>query len=310
MPFELLPINPDANDLEQLGTKEKFWLYDSNNDEANMHRSRQLFKYSRVSTGEHWSEKCAAEFCHLLGIPHAAYELAQCNGRLGVVTKNIIPSGFRMVMGNEVLHRSTKDYPVPLQPGEKPVRVSEHTVTRVLGCLDRESILPPPTDVYDLGDLNAADVFCGYLMLDALISNQDRHHENWAIMLNNGTGQQFLCPTYDHASSLGRELSDDERIERLTTKDKNRQIPCFVKKARSQLFKTKTDKNTLFTVEAFQLAIKGRSIARDHWLSKLSNLTEDSITEVFTQVPESCITEYARKFAALMVMENRRRLLE
>ncbi len=28
-------------------------------------------------------------------------------------------------------------------------------------------------------------------MLDALVSNQDRHHENWAIMLNNETGEQF-----------------------------------------------------------------------------------------------------------------------
>lgn len=304
MPFNLVTLSPVANDLEQLGTKEKFWFYYSH-DAVNL----QLFKYSRAGTGEHWSEKCAAEFCHLLNIPHATYDLAQYNGRFGVVTQNIIPPGFRMVMGNEVLHSSTKDYPRPLLSGEKPVRIREHTVTRVLGCLDKESILPPPSE-YDLGSLNAADVFCGYLMLDALISNQDRHHENWAIMLNNETGEQFLCPTYDHAASLGREMLDDERIERLKTKDKNRQIPYFVSKARSELFKTKTDKKTLLTVEAFQHAIEGRSTARDHWLGKLSNLTEDSITEVFNQVPESCITEYARKFAALMVIENRRRLLE
>lgn len=310
MSFELVKLNPVANDLEQLGTKEKFWFYYSNDDEADMQEPRYLFKYSRAGTGEHWSEKCAEEFCHLLGIPHATYEIAQCNDRFGVVTPNIIPFGYRMVMGNEVLHSTSTDYPRPLLPGEKTVRVREHTVTRVLGCLDKESILPPPTDLYDLGNLNAADVFCGYLMLDALISNQDRHHENWAIMLNNETGQQFLCPTYDHAASLGREMLDHERIERITTKDKNRQIPYFVRKARSELFKTKTDKKPLLTVEAFKHAIEGRSAARDHWLSKLSNLTEDSITEVFNQVPESCMSVHAREFATLMVIENRRRLLE
>ncbi|HCT9657340.1 hypothetical protein [Klebsiella pneumoniae] len=304
MPYQLVVLSPVANDLEQLGTKEKFWFYYSH-DTVNL----QLFKYSRPGTGEHWSEKCAAELCHLLNIPHASYDLAKCNDRFGVVCQNLIPVGFRMVMGNEVLHSSTADYPQPLQPGEKPVRVREHTVTRVLGCLDKESIQPPPSS-YVLDGLNAADVFCGYLMLDALISNQDRHHENWAIMLNNETGEQFLCSTYDHAASLGREMLDDERDERLTTKDKNRQIPCFVSKARSELFKAKTDKKPLFTVEAFQHAVEGRLTASNHWLGKLRALTEDSITDVFNQVPSSCISDSARKFATLMVLENRRRLLE
>ncbi|MCP6628861.1 hypothetical protein NL507_27030, partial [Klebsiella pneumoniae] len=170
--------------------------------------------------------------------------------------------------------------------------------------------IQPPPSPYDLNGLNAADVFCGYLMLDALVSNQDRHHENWAIMLNNETGEQFLCPTYDHAASLGREMLDDERDERLTTRDKNRQIPCFVSKARSELFKAKTDRKPLLTVEAFQLAVEGRTAARNHWLGKLSALTEDSIREVFNNVPSSCISDIAREFATLMVMENRRRLLE
>lgn len=304
MPFKLVVLNAVASDLEQLGTKEKFWFYYSRNA-VDLH----LFKYSRPGTGEHWSEKCAAELSHLLSIPHANYDLARFSDRFGVVTKNLIPMGFRMVMGNEVLHSSTADYPQPLQQGEKPVRVREHTVTRVLGCLDKELIQPPPGD-YELNGLNAADVFCGYLMLDALISNQDRHHENWAIMLNNETGEQFLCPTYDHAASLGREMLDNERHERLTTRDKNRQIPCFVSKARSELFRVKTDKKPLLTVEAFQHATEGRIEARNHWLGNLSALTEDSITDVFNQVPASCISDIARKFATFMVIENRRRLLE
>lgn len=304
MSFRVISLSTVANDLEQLGTKEKFWFYCADDLE-----NLQLFKYSRTGTGEHWSEKCAAELCHLLHIPHAKYDLAKHDDRFGVVTHNIIPSGFRMVMGNEVLHSSTADYPRPLEAGEKPVRVREHTVTRVLGCLDNQRIQPPPSD-YDLNGMNAADVFCGYLMLDALISNQDRHHENWAIMLNNETGEQFLCPTYDHAASLGREMLDDERNERLTTRDKNRQIPCFVRKARSELFKAKTDKKPLLTVEAFQHAVESRVVARNHWLRRLNALTEDSITNVFNQVPSSCISESARQFATLMVMENRRRLLE
>ncbi len=304
MPYDLVELSPVANDLEQLGTKEKFWFFYADDTET-----LQLFKYSRAGTGEHWSEKCAAEFCRLLDIPHANYDLAKFNGRFGIVTENIIPIGFRMVMGNEVLHSSTSDYPRPLLPGEKPVRVREHTIIRVLGLLDKESIKPPIFDI-NIDGLNAADVFCGYLMLDALISNQDRHHENWAIMLNNETGEQFLCPTYDHAASLGREMLDYERNERLTTKDINRQIPSFVRKARSELFKVKTDRKPLLTVDAFKHAVEGRDGARNHWLGKLSALSEESIAEVFNQVPSLCISDCARRFATLMVIENRKRLLQ
>ena len=42
MTYQLVTLSPVANDLEQLGTKEKFWFYYAN-DTDNL----QLFKYSR-----------------------------------------------------------------------------------------------------------------------------------------------------------------------------------------------------------------------------------------------------------------------
>ena len=47
-------------------------------------------------------------------------------------------------------------------------------------------------------------------MLDALIGNTDRHHENWGILVRRGRGVLLgeVAPSFDHASSLGRELRD------------------------------------------------------------------------------------------------------
>lgn len=307
MTYPVKQINDFAKDLEQLGTKEKFWFPYSDGQSEQL----WLFKYSWAETGEHWSEKCAAEICHLLGIPHAPYELAISNGRVGVITPNIIPNGHRMVMGNEVLHANSNEYPRP-QPkvdDEQIVRVREHTVKRVLGCLDQDHFRPPVSE-YPLDGLNAGDVFCGYLLLDALISNQDRHHENWAIILNGETNECFLCPTYDHAASLGRELKETECTERLSTRDKNRSIPHFVRKARSELFRSKTDKKPMLTAEAFYLSVEKRPNAKQHWLGKLAALSDDAIRDVFHQVDGTCITEAARDFAVMMVLENKKRLLE
>ncbi|MCU8418695.1 hypothetical protein M2G56_04365 [Vibrio vulnificus] len=300
MTYKLEKLNVSPEDLEQLGTKEKFWFYDPSKP-----NQRFLFKFSRENTGEHWSEKVAEQLCIELGIPHVAYDMAETGGRYGIITPNVIPENCRMVMGNEVLH---KDSP-HIYPDVSMMRVKEHTVKRVLGVLDKQNYDLPPSP-YDLTGLNAGDIFCGYLMLDTLISNQDRHHENWAIILNNETGAKCLCPTYDHAASLGRELTDDERKDRLESKDRGRQIYTFVRRARSELFKLKSDKKPLPTIDAFYLSVEGRENAKKHWLSKLEELTDDKIEEIFSNIPNIVITELARKFACEMVLENKKRLLE
>ncbi len=94
--FEILNIMLTPEDYEQLGTKEKFWYLDSS-DQVPV---KYLFKYSRKNTGEHWSEKIAEQLCEYLEIPHAEYQLAQCDGRHGVITPNLIKGQCRMVMGN------------------------------------------------------------------------------------------------------------------------------------------------------------------------------------------------------------------
>lgn len=303
MGYKIKEVDSYAESIEQLGTKEKFWF------QLGEENRKWLFKFSRENTGEHWSEKISEQICLLLEIPHVEYELAQCNGRLGVVTPNIIPEMCRMVMGNEVLHNhDPRDYPRPCSNGERVVRVREHTVSRVLGCLDKSEVLPPESD-FCLDDLNAGDVFCGYLMLDVLVSNQDRHHENWAIVINNSDRSKFLCPTYDHAASLGRELLDSERKERLVTKDKNRSIGKFVTKAKSELFKFKGDKKRLSTLDAFMLAVERRERAKRFWLSKLEGVGDDRFMDIVNRVPSSIMTDVSKEFALKMIIENKRRLL-
>lgn len=298
--FVINQITSDVQDLEQLGTKEKFW-YATNT-------GKWLFKFSRTGTGEHWSEKCAEQLCIKLGIPCATYELAECHGRPGVITPNLVFDGFNMVMGNEVLHQFESGYPKPEGNDEKRVKVREHTVSRVLGCLDAGHIKVMPSP-FGLENLSPGDVFCGYLMLDALISNQDRHHENWAILVNGDTGERFLCPTYDHAASLGRELTTERRISGLTSKDKNQRVESFVSKARSLLFRLKNDKKPLLTIDAFYCAGEKKPSAKAFWLERLRGLTDEDLQNIVNSVPEEYMDKYAKSFAFEMLKENKRRLL-
>ena len=76
--------------------------------------------------------------------------------------------------------------------------------------------------------------FARHLILDAVIGNTDRHHENWG-MLRRRVGEHevgWLGPSFDHASSLGRELLDRKRILRLEEDT----VGAYSERARGQIF--------------------------------------------------------------------------
>lgn len=45
-----------------------------------------------------------------------------------------------------------------------------------------------------------------------------------------------MAPTFDHASSLGRNESDERRIERLHTKDEGFNVQAYVKRAKTPIY--------------------------------------------------------------------------
>jgi len=133
-----------------------------------------LFKEGRSGTGENWAEKVSAEICALLGIPQAPYDLAVWRGTQGVVSENFVPAGARLIFGNELLARVVSGY----ERETRYYRQSDHTIARVFAVL-RDPAIQVPTTWHRTAAINtASEVFVGYLMLDALVGNTDRHHEN------------------------------------------------------------------------------------------------------------------------------------
>lgn len=299
--FEKLTCTKDV--LEQLGSKEKFWFY--KND---LPDERFLFKFSRKNTGEHWSEKIAEEIAEILGIPHAKYTLAKFNDRAGVYCENLVKDGERLVMGNEVLHANDlSGYPPPEPNAERKfVKTREHTFSRIIGCLDSQKISCPENSPVE----NPSSLFCGYLLLDALISNQDRHHENWALILKINTREKILCPSYDHAASLGFNLSDDEKSERLTTRDINRSIKVFASKARSAISNLRDDKHPLGTSEAFIKASQRQRECLPYWIERIDEINDIKIDRILNKFSQKILSEITKEFTKKLIIENKNRILE
>ncbi len=258
--FDILIIPSEVqDDLEPLGTKPKFWF-------RNEAGTLCLFKEARPNTGEDWAEKIACELAQLLGLPHAAYELAEWRGRAGVVSPSFVPDGGQLEHGNELLATMVTAY-----PQAQFYAVRQYTLERVLEVLERPHLHMPRDWPTPVGVTSPVDVFVGYLMFDAWIANQDRHHENWGMITMPGSGT-YLAPSYDHASSLGAIEADDVRQERLTTRDRRRDIPHYVQRARSAFYRLPEDPRTMSTVEAFHHAARRRPQAANIWLMRLAGI--------------------------------------
>lgn len=146
-------------------------------------------------------------------------------------------------------------------------------------------------------------------VLDALVANQDRHDENWGLILVDG-GSVTLAPTFDHASSLGRNESDSERNARLMTKDRGRSIEAYVERARSAFYASPMSDKPLTTYAAFQEADRYLPEAKHYWLQRLEATSLAGYERILNNAPPSEMTIPAGNFALKMLEINRNRLLQ
>lgn len=289
-----------AESVEQMGSKPKFWFSDGGR--------RFLFKADDRGTGEDWAEVVACELCKLLGLPHVEYELAQewdgeRPGLPGVVCENMAPAPLSLVLGNQLLLEQDASYPT-----EQRFKVRGHYVEAV--CEVLASLSPPGAEwMGHCPDAirSSLDVFIGYVMLDSWIANQDRHHENWAAIRGD---RLLLAPTFDHGAGFARNLTDAERAERLTTRDGNRSIAAFATRARSAFYADPEGARPMLTLAAFERFASRSPAAARTWIGRLAAIDSAAVSGILDRVPSTRMSDVTRRFTLELIEANRTRLLE
>jgi hypothetical protein len=291
----------DIDNYEQMGTKSKFWYTDSNTNEEFLFKSiRTEDKNGKKieRKGEDWAEKVACELAELLGVPHAIYDLATYNGERGIRSKKFTKQGENMFFGNQLIEHVVNTLNSTLEQGQR-----SQTVPRV-GLVLEKIIKNPPLGWDETENIKTAlDVFIGYLLLDTLISNQDRHNENWGMI---SLGTQFsLAPSFDHAASLGRNESEATMIERLNTKDEGRRIPTYVSKSKSHFYH---GSKKLKTLDAFLLLGYNSKKATLEWFSRLRELSDHTIANIIIKIPINIMSDTEKYFCYSVIIANKARL--
>lgn len=282
---------------EQMGSKRKFWFLKEN--EKNQ---QWLFKQARPDTGEHWAEKIASEIADQMGLPTHEVVLASYDGKIGCAVRSFLRENQALVHGNELMAGAIDGYDKFKHRGQ-----ADHNFDNIVKSLERRFLVPKIRN-------NLSLRFVGYLMLDALVGNTDRHHENWGIVQSftikdNHESKQpsytrtGLAPTFDHASSLGRELLDDSRLRMLSDPSA---LKRYIRKGTGGIFEHERARKGLSPIALMELIAGSYPDLVRPWKKRVASLPEDFAAPLLAGVPESCMSQASRKFVLAFLAESRK----
>jgi len=285
MPYPIIDIQQNSviGD-EQLGSKPKFWF--SIGDE------RWLFKERRANTGEDWAEKVSAEIARLIGFSAATVGLACYGARIGCASKSFVAKEQEaLVHGNELLGGQVKGY-----DRAKKQHHSDHTFDNIVAAI--QGFL-----VVDNTCRQVLQSLASYLVLDALICNTDRHHENWGLLIRTEKRAGFwhlgvgAAPSFDHASSLGRELRD-ERSKRLLDEDG---VGRYVRNGHGGIYLRSSDSKGANPLHLVEFAARQFPEYFQPALQKLKLAPLDVLQSTVDEVPVDRISEAGRQFVKALL---------
>ena len=212
----------------------------------------------------------------------------------GSATESFARKGRILFHGNQILAGQLLGYDT-----ERKFRQSDHTLTNIFDAIDR-------TFVGQHGASKAKAMFACHLVLDALIGNTDRHHENWGVLVKQvgDAWQGILAPTFDHASSLGRELQDSadgKCRERLL---RERGVGIYSERAHGAIFWDKTDSRGLSPLELVRRAAALYPEIFRAALGLLSRIDYDDLDSIVGRIPEDWMTRHAREFSVELICYN------
>ncbi len=283
-PYGVEEVKPQwILEWESLGSKEKFW-YHNPTDQA-----RWLFKFPQADTGQDWAEKIAAEIAASMDVQHAIVELALYQEKRGSTTKSFAQPGTELWHGNSILAGLVTGY----DPHRK-FEQSDHALPNIWHALERIFVVPEAV-------IDAKIRFAGYLVLDAVVGNTDRHHENWGVLRERrgDSWYGFLAPSFDHASSLGRELLDQRR-ERLMAE---RRIGWYVERGRGAVY-LPSEARPPSPLALVRWGATHQPAVFMPALDAIRSLSDSRRASIIARIPEGWMMEIGRQFAGLLIQYN------
>ncbi|HEX9888339.1 MAG TPA: HipA domain-containing protein [Nitriliruptorales bacterium] len=245
--------------------------------------------------GHDWGERVACEVAKLLAVPAAVVELGSLDGDRGVVCRSFASAR----AGHPSLSNASELLPTVVAgyDQDKTGVAPGYTLDAVFDVL-AESAAPAGSDPV-VADGQTA--FAGVLMMDALIANQDRHHDNWGVV-QAPEGTKQLAPAFDQACCLGYQATADDKRRRI----EEGRVEEWAARGRSNQFEGKPNLVELAHEALGRVPEDGAKF----WLERLESVTLEQMRIVIDRVPGDRMSQVDRTFAVEVMRVNRRRILD
>jgi hypothetical protein len=261
-----------------------------------------LFKYSRSSdgqiVGEHWSEKLGSEFAHLLGLPAATVELATLDEEWGSLSEAFTDRDRPLIHGNDLLAGHDQSYNRASSRGEP-----QHRIDRIFSAL---AWATPEGE----RRREVLHHFAGMLVLDAMILNTDRHHENWAILMTSPEGDLThiqLAPSFDHASSLARNEPEQRCAMWLSDRSMDR-IAWYAKRANGAIWLSENGRHGPSPLDLVVALYQNDRELFAPWIARVRAITSVQIEELVQRIPNGIMPPATQDFVIALVQYTTRTL--
>ena len=323
VPYPVVPVPTRLDVGESRGTRPKAWVRIPPEHEP------WLLKIPRPNTGEHWAEKIAAEIGTLIGVECAQVELARCSeqlplghprqddqerpprqtpsGLLATICRSFLPDAqtttaeHHFFHGWEVLQHVVDGYDTALRFGQRDHNI-KNISTALAQWMGVGTMNPMPRWDYVMEDL------ASYALLDGIVGNTDRHHENWMIAWVIDQGDMFIeiMPSFDHASSLGRELTDERRRQILESD----RVSRYVRRGRGAVYPNVRHQRAPSPLRLARLLCRWRPSFTRKTLDRIRRLSEPDVRAAVQRVPSEFMSDTAKEFACQVVLTSKKELLE
>lgn len=240
------------------------------------------------------AEAVVCEVAKLLRIPTAPVHLATRDGIPGIISQNVIRenhsirSGDMVLLGVEGYVSCAGDRQTNDRPG--------HNLVNIASVM--EGLQGPAGTDYE--SWSAFDVFSGFLLLDALCANNDRHAENWAIEippLGDAKQPDRLAASFDHGSALASGIEEDVCEKSLST------ISRFCRGGKAKRFEDR--KQSL--LDLWRDSLRRSSSSALLWLDLTEALDIDEIADICHSI--DVVSDVRARLMTAIIEENRRRIL-
>lgn len=211
------------------GTRDKV-VVENADDNCLYYFKTSLKKGDKDYTHEFWSEVIASEVGRLLGFDTLQYDVAAKKQKLGCLSKLMIDTsreqldeGFRWINRYQIGYNT-----------EDRDAYTFQLIDATLKTLFK--------------DKGFTEKLISTLVFDSIIGNEDRHQENWGIIVSTEIveSRSFIfskktpvpttvykfAPIYDSGSSLGRELKEEKVSQMLTDAI---QLNAYIDRGRSEI---------------------------------------------------------------------------